>query len=80
MTSIIAAALAGRCANGYERGRGQVIHLLPSEDGFNIAYYARSLCGKTHGARSAGWSARVMQPVTCPACKKKAGAPQEPAP
>jgi hypothetical protein len=29
------------------------------------------LCGKTHGARSAGWSERPDEAVTCPKCQKK---------
>lgn len=67
-TTIVPAALAGRCANGFERGQGRVIHALPSTDGRNVATYARSLCGKTHGARSAGWSLRLDGAVTCPRC------------
>lgn len=70
---LIPATLAGRCANGYERGRGHVVHALPAiRAGSDVAAHARSLCGKTHGARSAGWSPRIDTAVTCPTCLRKA--------
>ena len=67
------ASLAGRCANGYERGAGTVVHAVPSTDHNpnDIAYYARSLCNKTHGARSAGWSPRFGAGITCARCLRK---------
>lgn len=71
---IVPATLAGRCANGYERGQGQVVHAIEcSEDElrFGIRSYAHALCGKTHGARSAGWCNRRSLEVTCPKCLKK---------
>ena len=69
---ITPAKLAGRCANGYERGSGSVIHLVrvsdsEMRDGINA--YAHSLCGKTHGSRSAGWSIAESEP-TCQKCIK----------
>jgi hypothetical protein len=67
MTPWVAATLAGRCANGYERGRGSVVHAVPPEatrNGWGIA-----LCGRKPGRRSAGWSERdVTVNVTCPRC------------
>lgn len=39
--------------------RGRIVHAiqaLPDEKRFGISHYAKSLCGKTHDARSAGWS------------------------
>lgn len=67
-TLILHATLAGRCANGYERGAGRVVQSVqasPDEKMFGINHYARSLCGKTHGARSAGWSHDSSLAVTC---------------
>jgi len=75
-TRIAPATLAGRCANGYERGAGRVVHAVMCADRelrFGIDSYARSLCGKTHGARSAGWGLAIGYEVTCPRCIKLAG-------
>ena len=71
--SPVPATLAGRCANGAERGAGSIVHAVPadaSELRFGIGSYARALCGKTHGSRSAGWSHRIGAEITCPRCKK----------
>ena len=68
------ATLAGRCANGYERGRGAVVHAVPAsprELQFGINAYAKALCGKTHGARSAGWSHQDADTaITCGKCSR----------
>lgn len=64
---VLPAALAGRCANGNERGRGSVIHAVPAQDG-NVIEHERSLCGAEPGRRSAGWSARWSAQVTCQRC------------
>lgn len=72
--TITPATLSGRCANGYERGQGVVVHAVECSEQelrFGIRAYARSLCGKTHGARSAGWTHRQDLHVTCAKCKKK---------
>jgi len=74
-TLLLPATLAGRCANGDERGAGRIVHAVqasPSEVQFGINAYARSLCGKTHGARSAGWSHDTTLAITCPKCLKLA--------
>lgn len=68
---IAPATLAGRCSNGYERDQGRVVHAVPTnERGNDINHYARSLCNKTHGARSSGWSLRIDLTVNCPRCTK----------
>lgn len=72
-TIIAPATLAGRCANGHERGAGVVVHAVecaPDDLRFGIPAYTRSLCGKTHGARSAGWCERLDLEITCPKCLK----------
>lgn len=76
---IIPALLAGRCSNGNERGRGRVVHavggrevaLFGGDKVLEIQDYSKALCGKTHGARSAGWSAAPERGINCPACLKK---------
>lgn len=66
------ATLAGRCANGYERGQGGVVHLVMcSEDELRFGINASTaICGKKHGPRSAGWCPRLDLAVTCPKCMK----------
>ncbi len=64
------AILAGRCANGYERDHGAVVHFVAYQNHlFNTSW--TSLCGKRPGARSAGYSA-LKAKVTCTKCIKKA--------
>ncbi len=65
--------LVGRCSNGYERGKGRVVHSVTCDERapqHGIESYAKALCGVTHGARSAGWSARPDLDVTCPKCMR----------
>ena len=64
--SPIAATLAGRSSSS----QGAAVHVVMGterERRFGIRYAARSLCGKTHGARSAGW-ATAFGAVTCARC------------
>ena len=71
LSIITPATLAGRCANGAERGSGVVVHAVecaPDDLRFGIPAFTRSLCGKTHGARSAGWCDRRDLEITCPKC------------
>lgn len=69
---LISARLAGRCANGAERGQGTKTHALPWNGDANMLASWRALCGATPGARSAGWCERPELEVTCPKCAKKA--------
>lgn len=59
--------LSGRCANGFERDRGSVIHALPA----GTEYWGTALCGAKPGRRSAGWAAMQGSSLTCVACAKK---------
>jgi len=71
--TIVAATLAGRCANGYERGAGRVVHAIKCDENdlcFGASAY-RAICGKAHGPRSAGWSVRTDLEITCQKCLKK---------
>ena len=67
------AALAGRCANGYERDQGRRVHAVPYSDTLARNGYAihAAACGAKPGARSAGWSLRTDLPVNCPRCLKR---------
>ena len=44
----------------------------PQELRTGIKFYAKSLCGKPHGARSAGWAHSREWAITCPRCMKLA--------
>jgi hypothetical protein len=65
------AILAGRCANGNEGGGGSIVHWVRYDAPNVYATRAPALCGKTYSGRSAGFSAREEQDVTCPRCIKK---------
>lgn len=65
-TLIVPAVLAGRCANGFERGQGVVVHAVMCSENelrFGLGAY-KALCGKAHGARSAGWCDRRDLTIT----------------
>lgn len=66
------AKLAGRCANGYERGQGSVIHAVSITDADARIQNTpiAAMCGKKHGLRSAGWSVRVGEEITCTRCAR----------
>lgn len=71
---VLAAKLAGRCANGLERGQGTKLHAIPAAQvrhhrGFAEAT-GRALCGAQPGRRSVGWTACESHPVTCPRCQR----------
>lgn len=71
--TVVPATMLGRCATGYEGGKGEVIHsveITAHELKMGIADYRLSLCGKTHGTRSAGWSMRSGQAISCAKCLK----------
>lgn len=66
-SSVIAARLAGRCANGAERDGGRRYHALARFSEFGTA-----LCGAKPGRTSGGWCQPYGdQPVTCPRCLSK---------
>ncbi len=71
---VVAMKLAGRCANGLERGQGTNLHAVPAAQvrrnfGF-IEATGKALCGAQPGHRSVGWTACESQPVTCPRCQR----------
>lgn len=62
----IAMKLAGRCADGCERGQGVKFHALPV--GTSEFTHGPALCGQKAGRRSVGWTVREGAEVTCPRC------------
>lgn len=56
--------LAGRCADGAERGKGSLFHAV--EIGKSAA-----LCGAKPGRHSAGWSFSNGVVLTCQKCIRK---------
>ena len=60
-----ASYLGGRCSTGNGL-KTHVIHIVASSTSS-----AKSICGATYGRRSGGWF-DAHEPVTCPACTKKA--------
>lgn len=66
----LAASLAGRCANGYERDQGARVHAVPYSDTLARNGYAihAAECGAKPGPRSSGWSLRTDMQPTCPRC------------
>lgn len=70
--AVVAAKLAGRCADGLERGQGIKMHALPASQirgHFNEAL-GKALCGAEPGRRSAGWTVCIGQDISCPRCKR----------
>ena len=74
------AYLLGRLANGAERDRGLLVHLVPDPGGPDHTRGNRSkqaLCGAKPGRRSVGWSHWNTNldpgPATCPRCLKRNG-------
>lgn len=67
--NVIAAYLAGKCANGAQRDGGRVIHLIVNSE----MPWGRAACGARPGVRRGnGWApaAPGVQP-TCPRCLRK---------
>lgn len=71
-TTVVAAKLAGRCADGLERGQGVKMHALLASQvrgNFNEAL-GKALCGAEPGRRSVGWTVCVGQDISCPRCNR----------
>lgn len=63
------AKLAGRCSDGFERGRGSVIHAKDQDP--DRYQWGSAICGQKMGKRSAGWNSMIGHAVTCPRCLRK---------
>lgn len=74
VADVLAAKLAGRCANGLERGQGTNLHAIPAtqvrQHGGFVEATGKALCGAEPGRRSVGWTACESRPVTCPRCRR----------
>lgn len=69
--SIQTAILGGRCANGFERDQGRVVHLVEYGSHRPMDYHmGAALCGAKPGARSVGWSV-TNRTASCARCLKK---------
>jgi len=67
ISTMQAAYMLGRCANGNEADKGRLYHAVGSWV---------ALCGREPGRRSAGWAlykdqTRPLSEVNCPRCKSK---------
>ena len=72
IVSLQPAMLAGRCADGMERGHGVRVHgLLNVRRNFFTDVYGEALCGAKPGRRSAGWTALDGREITCQRCLRK---------
>lgn len=63
---IIHARKTGRCADGFQRDAGRVVHLVEVSDDMDGGW-TRAFCGTRPGRLSAGWST-ADDPVTCSIC------------
>lgn len=66
----MAAKLAGRCADGRERGQGVRVHAVSGtfRDDYQELHGA-ALCGQKPGRRSVGWTVMPAgTEVNCPRC------------
>lgn len=71
---IIPVVLAGRCANGNERGGGRVVHAMEVADDhkYDSGFQGKAICGATYGARSAGFSeCDKGTEISCTKCLRK---------
>lgn len=66
---LVPARMTGRCANGFERDGGRVVHLVEAEQ-LQSPDFRRALCGARPGRLSAGWRAEPEAPsgLACRRC------------
>ena len=62
----VAMKLAGRCADGCERGQGVRYHALPA--GTPDFTHGPALCGAKAGRRNVGFTAKEGTTINCPRC------------
>lgn len=64
----------GRCANGFEKDHGRVIHGLVTENPNDSIQHGVALCGAMPGKRSVGFGQpyqKETKVITCEKCKKR---------
>ena len=80
-SNYVSAVLGGRCANGYERGQGSVVHAVQQSGTRPDDLASTALCGQRAGARSVGFCLRGELMVNCPKCLRRLEKPaREPKP
>lgn len=70
-SNYVPAVLGGRCANGYERGQGSVVHAVQQAGTRPDNLASTALCGQRAGARSVGFCLRDELMVNCPKCLRR---------
>jgi len=60
--------MTGRCANGFERDGGKLVHAIRSA---GFPGWGAALCGAAPGRKGNGWSEHAKEAATCPRCLKK---------
>lgn len=60
--------MSGRCASGFERDSGRVVHAIRSA---GFPGWRPALCGARPGRKGNGWSDGMQPAPTCPRCIKK---------
>ena len=70
--AVYPASLSGRCANGFERGTGALIHAIDyGAVRLDDYFTGPAVCGAKPGRRSSGWSIRYPGAITCRRCLKR---------
>lgn len=61
-------SMLGRCANGFERDAGRLVHAVKS-----VGYpgWRPAVCGAKPGRKGNGWSEHPATAATCPRCLKR---------
>ena len=74
-TEMRPARKTGRCANGFERDKGAVVHWISNEAAAaaESSYsFLKATCGATPGPNTAGWHPLPGgTALTCPACIRR---------
>lgn len=60
--------MTGRCANGFERDGGRLVHAIKS---VSFPGWGAALCGAKPGSKGNGWSEHKQAAATCPRCLRK---------
>lgn len=70
--TVVPVVKAGRCADGYQRGHGKLIHAMFSHVYHPNGAMGAALCGTTPGRRSVGFYTNVSyRKITCKRCLSK---------
>lgn len=67
LKNYVGAVKAGRLANGFERGKGSIVHIIEAQ---YAGLWAHALCNATP---SIAWTERELAHATCPKCIARLG-------